>query len=63
MPSMYFVPLMKHETGSYKKDLEFNQKAYSEKLDLLIDISHVASEQVAGTEEDPHFLKMQRVKK
>jgi hypothetical protein len=51
--------LMKHKTRNNDKDLE-NQTQFSEKLDMLFDISHAASEQLISIEEDKQFLKMQK---
>ena len=53
------VKLMKYQTTSNKKDLQ-NQKGYSEKLDLLFDRSHAASEQLTRIEEDKQFLKVKK---
>ena len=51
--------LMKLKTRNNDKDLEF-QTQFSEKLDMLLDMNHAASEQLIAIEEDKQFLKMQK---
>jgi hypothetical protein len=51
--------LLKNRTRSNEKDKN-NQKQYSDKLEMLFDVSHAKSDSLIKNDEDKQFLKLQR---
>jgi len=51
--------LLKNRTRSNEKD-KSNQKQYSDKLEMLFDISHANSDSLIKNDEDKQFLMLQR---